>query len=335
MSRKKIILIHVLCWSLLIAYFFLGEIIYGKRDHYFGYSMTVVQIVEFYVCYLWVYPRFLKKEKIPQLIGGLVVAMATFIFLRYFIEQMLFPKFLGIRNYPKATPLWYYIKDNLYFGTSYIMISAAVWGTERAFKTEKQAKQLKNEAIKAELSFLKSQINPHFLYNTLNYIYSLAIPVSDKMASAVLRLSDLMRYTLTESADGKVSLVREVEYMESYIELFRMRFDPNFFVEFTTAGISEQQRVSSLILIPFVENAFKHGLVNDAGFPVKIHLEVLNGRQLIFTVLNKISHHQKDRSSGIGLLNIYRRLDLIYPQKYELNIDNDGASYQSRLRIEL
>ena len=188
--------------------------------------------------------------------------------------------------------------------------------------------------MKSELAFLKSQINPHFLYNTLNYIYSLAIPVSDKMAAAVLRLSDLMRYTLTESADGMVGVEKEVDYLESYIELFRMRFDPHFYVSFHTEGINGQQRVAALLLIPFVENAFKHGVVNDPQHPVEILLNI-TGKTLSLTVKNKISNNQKDRSSGVGLVNIQRRLELIYPGKYMLNIEKQDQIYQTGLTIKL
>ena len=162
----------------------------------------------------------------------------------------------------------------------------------------------------------------------------MAIPVSDKMASAVLRLSDLMRYTLTESADGKVSVVKEVDYLESYIELFRMRFDPNFYVSFHANGISDNHRIAALLLIPFVENAFKHGVVNDPEHPVEIFLEV-GGKVLSLKVKNKISNSQKDRSSGVGLTNIQRRLQLIYPERYTLNIENHDQIYQTTLIIKL
>ncbi|MHA4895959.1 sensor histidine kinase [Pedobacter sp. PWIIR3] len=336
MNNKKLIVIHIICWILFLGYFFLGTIIEGHYDEnaYFGYSISFVQIVEFYVCFLWVYPRFLNRYKFPQLIAGILVAMAVFIGLRYFIEEVLFPHFLGMRNYDPETTISHYIKDNIYYGTKYIVVSAAIWSTQHAFKTERDNKQLKAEAMKAELSFLKSQINPHFLYNTLNYIYALAIPVSDQLSSAVMRLSDLMRYTLTDNPDGKVSLVKEIEYLESYVELFRMRFTPNFFVEFKTEGVNEQHRIASLLLIPFIENAFKHGVVNNSQYPVQIVVAVHN-KELYFEVSNQINNHQKDRSSGIGLVNIHRRLDLIYPSKHVLDITKNEDAYKTVLTIKL
>jgi len=335
MKKIKIISIHILCWVLVLGYFYGGAIIEGVtlRHSAFSISMNFIQIVEFYICYLWVYPKFLKKNKTLQLIGGIIFTIAIFISLRYLVEEVLYLKWFGIHNYADGTTAWHYVSDNIYWSLAYIVIPAAVYGIEQSFKSEQVNRKLKEEVVKAELSFLKSQINPHFLYNTLNYVYSLAIPVSDQLANAVLRLSDLMRYTLNDSPDGKVSLDKEVEYLESYVALFKMRFEPKFYVDFTTKGVTDQ-KIASLILIPFVENAFKHGVVNDETQPVRIKLKIQNKR-LSFEVSNKISHAQKDHSSGVGMVNIHRRLDLIYPEKHELLISNNGNTYKSTLILNL
>lgn len=337
MNTKKQVLIHILCWTLLLTYYYIGNIInrsWPEGIWHFDVTMNFLHIMEFYLCYLWVFPSYLRKSKVPQLIAGIILVMALFISMRYLLEEVLNLHFFGFRNYNEETTIFYYIRDNLYFGSSYIVIAAAVWSTQNAFRNERMNQQLRGEAEKAELSFLKSQINPHFLYNTLNYIYSLALPVSDKLAEAVIRLSDLMRYTLTESPDGKVSLQKEVEYLESYVELFRMRFDPLFYVNFEVEGVTAQQRMAPLLLIPFLENAFKHGVLNDPENPVGITIKVVR-QELIVTLFNKINQNQKDHSSGIGMMNVQRRLYLIYPGKHHLEIQNDGKSYQVNLRIEL
>lgn len=336
MKTSRIVLIHIICWTVFLAYQYGGYIL-KKASFYdaaFDTSMSLIQIIEFYICFLWVYPNYLKRGKIVQLILGVTVAMAAFIFLRYAIEEVLYLKLFGIRNYSAGTPINYYIRDNIYFGTSYIVIAAAVYSIQQNFRNEIMNRKLKDEVVKAELAFLKSQINPHFLYNTLNYVYSLAIPVSDRLANAILRLSDLMRYTLTESPDGNVKLTKEVDYLESYIALFKMRFEPNFYVDFKTEGLNEEQQVAALVLIPFVENAFKHGVINDPKHPIRILLKI-QGKRLSFEVSNKISHAQKDSSSGVGLVNIHRRLDLIYPNQHELLVSNNGNTYKSTLVIQL
>jgi len=335
MKAIKIISIHILGWLLVLGYFYGGHLIDGTtfRQSAFSISMNFIQVIEFYICYAWVYPRFLKKNKLPQLIGGILFTMAVFTSLRYLIEEILYRKWFGFHNYDDGVTAWNYISDNIYWSLAFIVVPAAAYGIEQSFKSEQANRKLKEEVVKAELSFLKSQINPHFLYNTLNYVYSLAIPVSDQLANAVLRLSDLMRYTLNDSPDGKVSLSKEVEYLESYVALFKMRFEPKFYVDFITEGIADQ-KIASLVLIPFVENAFKHGVVNDETQPVRIKLKVQHKR-LSFEVSNKISHAQKDHSSGVGMVNIHRRLELIYPEKHELLISNNGNTYKSTLILNL
>jgi len=336
MKRISILSIHIICWTVLLFYFY-GSYLLKKsvtfNDIAFGLSMGGCQVIEFYVCYLWVYPNFMKRGKIPQLIGGILVALFVFVSLRYLIEEVVYRHFFGFHNYDSSTTFRDYFMDNIYWGTSYIVIAGAAWGLVHTFRTEKKTYQLQAEARKAELAFLKSQINPHFLYNTLNYVYALAVPVSDQLAQAVLRLSDLMRYTLNESPDGKVSLARETEYLESYIGLFKMRFEPAFFVNFDQRGITDH-RIASLLLIPFVENAFKHGVVSDPNHPVLISMKV-EEEALEFSVQNQINNAHKDRSSGIGITNVQRRLDLIYPDRHELRMDNNGNTYRAVLNINL
>lgn len=254
MKETKIIFIHIACWITVLAYFYGEALIKGVtlRQSAFDISINFIQIVEFYICYLWVYPRFLKREKIPQLIASIIFTIGFFIASRYLIEQVSYDRWFGMQNYADETPLSKYITDNIYYSLAFLVIPAAVYSVQQNFKTEIANRKLKAEVVKSELAFLKSQINPHFLYNTLNYVYSLAIPVSDQLSSAVLRLSDLMRYTLNESPDGKVTLSKEVEYLESYVALFKMRFEPNFYVDFVTDGV-EEQKIASLMLIPLLK----------------------------------------------------------------------------------
>jgi two-component system, LytTR family, sensor kinase len=337
MTRKQIIAIHILAWAVYTAYEAIGYFIRldAKPLHlYLGLSFTFVRLVQFYFCYLLIFPLYGRRDKMLKLILGIVSGLALFIVLRYVIEEMLFPYYFGFDNYNDGTTLKMYVGDNVYWGTPVIMVAAILWSIQNAFNREQENKLLRQEATRAELAFLRSQINPHFLYNTLNYIYSLAMPVSEKLANAVMHLSDLMRYTLKESGDGKVKLVQEVSYIENYIELFRMRFAPGFFVDVKTEGVEEQHTVASLILIPFVENALKHGVINEPGRPIRIKLVVV-GNRLMFTVSNKISRALKDHSSGVGLVNLKRRLELLYPGRHQLLISENGQTYKTTLNLTL
>ncbi len=333
--RKNEIYYHIGGWIVYLLYIAVGFWIEPRpfSNRLFSYSFQAVKIVEFYIFYLWVYPHFLKRNKLPQLIGGILAGIVFFITARHFLEEVVLFKIFHIHNYFGYTAKSYII-DNLYFGTSGLVLSMAVYSSFDALRKEQENKSLREEKTQAELAFLKNQINPHFLYNTLNYIYSLAYPVSEKLADAVIKLSQLMRYMLTENPDGQVDLQKEVDYIENYISIYQLRFEDAFFVDFKAEGDIAGKRVAALLLIPFVENAFKHGIVNDPSRPIRIHLKV-TGTRLDFTVSNKINRSQKDHSTGVGLVNIRRRLELIYPNKHELLVSENGQTYKATVAISL
>ncbi len=335
LMKRKELYYHLIGWIVYIAYIAVGFIIETKPfgNRLFTGSFTVVKIMEFYFFYLWVYPKFLRRNKVPQLIGSVLLGILLFIVVRYILEEVILFHIFHIHNYYGQTVLSYSI-DNMYYSTSGIILSLAVYSSFNALRKEQENKSLREEKVNAELAFLKSQINPHFLYNTLNYIYSLAYPVSDHLADAIIKLSQMMRYMLTESASGLVDLQKEVDYIENFIAIYQLRFGDNFNVEFTTEGAVGGQRVAALMLIPFVENAFKHGVVDDPQRPVRIILKA-TADHVTFTVSNKINTQQKDHSSGVGLVNIRRRLELIYPGRHELLVSANGQTYKSTLSIQL
>ncbi|WP_192823410.1 sensor histidine kinase [Rufibacter sp. LB8] len=336
MKKSKLILFHVVGWVLYIAYSILEDLIMSggpfSWKHFLFITYFVAMAVTFYFCYSFVYPRFLKRAKVLPLLLCLAFAPFLFTFTRYFLEEMMYPLLLGIRNYGEGTTFSYYLTDNLFRAIPMMAISAVVWNVQDAFKKEKENKLLRQEKTQAELAFLKSQVNPHFLYNTLNYLYAQAYPVSEKLAEAILKLSDMMRYMLHDSPDGKVELHKEVDYLHSFIDIFRLRFEDRFFVEFDVRGIIDGQRIASLLLIPFVENAFKHGTADDPNAPIQISLSA-TANSLVFTVRNHINNHQKDQSTGIGLVNIKRRLELIYPGQHTLTVQNDSRVYEAKLEL--
>ncbi|GAA4304574.1 sensor histidine kinase [Nibribacter koreensis] len=298
----------------------------------FSYILSLMAV--FYYCYLFVYPRYLNRERILYFLLALGWAPAIFVATRYLIEENLYPAVLGFQNYTVGTSLRFIILDNLFRATPMMALSAVVWSVENVFKKEKENKLLRLEKNQAELAFLKSQVNPHFLYNTLNYIYALAYPVSEQLAEAIMKLSDMMRYMLHDSPDGKVELQKEVDYLQSFIDIFRLRFEDRFFVNFDVQGNVDGQRVASLVLIPFVENAFKHGVVSNPATPVDIQLQVV-GNTLSFVVRNHINSHQKDHSTGIGLVNIKRRLALLYPGQHHLEVQNTDGVYEAKLELNV
>jgi two-component system, LytTR family, sensor kinase len=344
MAKKKYTWIHVAAWTLYLGYCYIGIYYFpdsnNSRKYPFGTSAlqtsyTAALASVFYYCYLLIYPNLVIRKRMPFAIIGLLLSPFVFIITRVLLEEVLYPATLGFHNYGLDTTVSWYIIDNFYRAFPTIAISAAIWAMGQAFAAEKENKSLREEKMRAELAFLKSQVNPHFLYNTLNYIYSLAYPVSEKLGDAVIRLSQLMRYMLTESPDGMTDLEKEIDYLQNYIEIYRLRFEDKFFVDFKIDGEPTGKRVPALVLVPFVENAFKHGVVEDADRPVKVHLKITGDKRLTFTVSNKINQDQKDHSSGIGLNNIRRRLELLCPGKHELLISENGQTYKTTLNLDL
>jgi hypothetical protein len=326
---------HILGWLLYGGYEFLGVFLHSKHlriSLWLTGSILLIRFIEFYLCYLVVYPRLLRSGRGLQLVGALAGVVTLYIGLRALIEEAIFPAVLGFHNYSPDTTVTYYIFDNMFFASPMIVLSAAVWGAQAALHRERENRQLREEKRAAELAFLKTQINPHFLYNTLNMLFSMAYPVAKPVANAILKLSELMRYMLHESPDGQVDLEKEIEYLHNYLALYRLRFPDSFHVDFRVTGEPAGRRVAPLVLIPFVENAIKHGVLDDPENPVHIRLNI-EGEKLFFEVQNQRSDGNKDATTGIGLPNLRRRLELLYPELHELHVGAEGGQFTTSLRL--
>jgi two-component system LytT family sensor kinase len=350
MNRQRLYLYQVLGWALVIGSDLVAIIAtHNKSDKQglsqqlllqFTFELSLMSL--FYYCFLFVFPQGLRRGGWPVLGLGLLGTPLVFAGSRYLLQEVVLPLLFGFRNYYPGVPLLPYIGDNLYYLPPTVGLAAAVVVVRDAFIREKERESqlllqvLEKEKTQAELAFLRTQINPHFLYNTLNYLYAQAYPVSEPLAEAVLRLSDLMRYMLHDSPDGQVALSKEIDYLENYLALHRLRFEDSFFVNFHQPGAAVGgQRVATLLLIPFVENALKHGVVNQAAHPIDIQLTLPAPDRLEFTVSNRISQHQKDATTGVGLPNIRRRLELLYPGCHTLGVHNDGQTYRTQLTLLL
>jgi hypothetical protein len=203
-------------------------------------------------------------------------------------------------------------------------------------RSERRSKQIENEKLNAELSFLKAQINPHFLFNTLNNIYALAEDRSEQTAPAVMKLSSIMRYVLTEARNDLVSLDKEIQFISDYIELQKMRSSNKTLVSFVVKGDTAGRQVSPLIFLPFVENAFKYGISAREISPIEILLEV-NDQFIQFKARNikHINTSVRIDNTGIGIQNTRRRLELLFPNRYTLDIADERLSYMVNLKLNV
>ncbi len=203
---------------------------------------------------------------------------------------------------------------------------------------EELLKEKETTHLRTELNFLRSQVNPHFLFNILNSLTSLARKKSDKLEPSIVSLSQLMRYMLYDSSDSKVPLEKEMEYLESYINLQKLRFGDELKVDVTFSINNNDCLVEPMLFIPLVENAFKYGTENAGDNLIMIDLLVPeDGSKLFFKVVNFFDPDTPaaGKSTGIGLKNIGRRLELLYPDKYDFSISNNQKRYIAELSLQL
>ena len=204
-----------------------------------------------------------------------------------------------------------------------------------ASEKEKAVIRLEKAKLETEIKFLKSQINPHFLFNSLHNIYGLTVIQSDLASDQILKLSDILRYMLYDSNEETVPLQREIEYLKNYIELAQLKDSRGMNVSFEIGDVNESLEVSPLLFIPFVENAFKHSQIEDLknGY-IHISLKTI-GSKLIFKVDNSKprQEYSKDKVGGIGLRNIEQRLKLLYPEKHHLNIEETETAFKVNLEL--
>ncbi len=228
----------------------------------------------------------------------------------------------------------------IYLGNVFVTILATVlrvimdWWR---YQNEKQV--LLTQTIQSELRFLKSQINPHFLFNTLNNLYALTLKKSDKAPEIVLKLAEIMRYMLYECNERSVHLSKEIQYMHNYLDLERLRQPKEADIRFTVDGHVSEQLVSPLLFVPFVENSFKHGLnhATSGGF-VHIRLSV-QGEDLEFVIENskvpQVPRASHPRSGGIGLANVKQRLEILYPENHHLEVLDEPNLYKVTLLLKM
>lgn len=287
-------------------------------------------VVYFNIYYL--IPKYLSQTKFVTYSLLLILSVAVVTPLNVFA---LYLKFYNNPEFQKEivdAQLYQFILTFIIVGASSILKIITDW-----VRHQRVRKELENQTMRSELRFLKSQINPHFLFNTLNNLYALTLKKSDKAPEIVLKLSEMMRYMLYECNEKRVPLHKEVNYLRNYLDLERLRQGKNMEIGFQVDGQVKDQKIAPLMFIPFLENSFKHGLNNqlEQGF-VNFNLQV-HPTAIEMSIANSKPSLPKPatRSGGIGLKNVKRRLDLLYPANYELDIDDAPNTYTVHLKIDL
>ncbi|HAS47598.1 MAG TPA: hypothetical protein DCS93_44385 [Microscillaceae bacterium] len=336
---------HVIFW---IAYVIFHPIFLFSLDNFirsFSESTTpsteliwlllhlFIDVVMVYTNLYVLIPAFLQKGRVVQylLFSALFIGINdTTIYLASWLDLTRESDV----NFVTHSNTAYYIINILFLGTAVSLKFFKIW-----LRNQREIRQLEHSNLVTELDFLKTQINPHFLFNTLNNIYVLTRIDAERASKSLLMLSDLMRYQLYDCSKEQVALKDEITYINNLLDLEKIR-KSNAKIDFKVNGKVNGQMLSPFIFVPFVENAVKHGLnvATDPFIDIQMNIHKDN-QELDFVIVNskkpQPANQPKDPNSGIGLVNVRRRLELLYPGKHQLNIQNDSTEFKVALNLKL
>ncbi|NOQ23971.1 MAG: hypothetical protein GQ564_01295 [Bacteroidales bacterium] len=347
MNRRNLVIIsHFLIWIIgvviVLLYDFLAISYFDYRSFtYFSLiSGTLINAFIFYGNSQYLLPKLLKRKfKLRNYILSVIIIVLLLSFIEGTID-FLFNKF--------SNPFWdnvsvelsmEYFDFTLLINFLFLVLSFGYGFTLQWYDNEVFKRKLIQDNIQTELNMLKTQVKPHFLFNTLNNIFGLANKSKDTLvADSISKLAEIMRYQTYESIDGKIVIRKEIEYLKNYIDLQKLRFavDDKIKIEFSIKGDTESIFIEQLILLPLVENAFKHGISLQSESEILMDLEIEKNK-LKFHVKNTINPVQiktVKSDSGIGLENLKKRLDLLYPEKYKLIKKKEQNCFEVLLTLE-
>ncbi len=337
--RRKIILLHLLIWlalgviNYLPDYLILGTYMYGFPLTYIGY------VVLFYFNYLVLVPQLLLKQRIYYYIASAVFLITFSVMFSYLMEPLTSPLYVLKESFSnmEISPLFktLTIMRILVINLAFLIAGTTIKLYEEWVKNRIREKEIERQKTLSELKFLKNQLNPHFLFNTLNSIYSLTQKKSPDAPESIIALSELMRYMLYETNHSTVLLEKELNYIRRFIQLQRLRLLNSNRVNLEITGHVSNQKIKPLILISFIENAFKHGTNEKGDFIVDIKIHV-NENQLVFSCSNYLKRQPSEKKfSGIGLKNSKMRLDLLYPDAYIFEVNEEEGDFIVNLTLIL
>jgi sensor histidine kinase YesM len=322
---------HLVFWVLSVyaigTYFSISSI-FKFIDFFYAVLFHIPLLYLVYVNLRILIPRFLEKGKYGLYALNVLLLLATTYGLHEFTFEILLP-ILPTEFYMVSFTEWQVL---LSIFVIYLVLTTLI----KLSKSWYTLQQLQKEKLSIELNSLKAQVNPHFLFNSLNSIYSQALSKSEQTADTVLELSNLLRYMLYEVGEDMVPLSKEIEMLENYIELQKLRVDESAHISWRVSGELEGVKIAPLLVFPLVENAFKHGLKGaseDSYVRVSVHVD----QSILIEIENNIGEvddMEKGKYGGIGLENVKRRLELIYPRQYELVIDDKDDSFHVKLELK-
>jgi two-component system, LytTR family, sensor kinase len=342
--RKKVydfltirVVYHTLFWMTILFALILVD--RNEQNFWFSFQYSLLSII-FYVALVYfnlfyLIPNYLTEKRFLLYLGLFGSSVVLVTSLKIVLLYIFFTGYPDFQHNLLINQPWIFVSSFFIAGSSTVFKIITDW-----VRHQRTLQELETQQMQSELRFLKSQINPHFLFNTLNNLYALTLRKSDKAPDIVLQLSEMMRYMLYECNEKRVLLSKEVNYMQNYLDLERLRQGKNTDISFEVKGNIADQRVAPLMFIPFLENSFKHGLSHSIS-PGFVHIQLVAAQNWVeFTIENNkpdaiMRAPDGRKSGGIGLVNVRRRLDLLYPDHYALDIDDNPNFYKVRMKIEL
>jgi two-component system, LytTR family, sensor kinase len=344
MDKKTIIKIHLFFWivSSCISYFHIFA--------YLGNPLIIPLIISifirifcnavtFYTFYFLVSAKYFNRKGITLLVFFELIYLSVFGIVSTFIYYLPFAYTLS-----QANPLEYLLKkeirDSIFVATAYIATFSILGSLSKVsliwYRNQLKKKEIEKQNISNELAMLKVQINPHFLFNTMNNIKSLIKSRPSEAINSIEKLNDMMQYMIFDSSFDAVPLINEIRHINNYLELEKIRFSDPDYINFKITGDYQGITIPPLIFMPFIENTFKHGnrLKPSPGIIIKINITdtIINFETSNFI---KENYEMKNKKSGFGLSNIRRRLDLLFEKKYELEIKNENKIFSVNLNLIL
>jgi hypothetical protein len=327
-NKLQLILIHVtgailfLLVPILISPDITSPELFKITPFQIDFTSYALLLLFFYFHFYILIPKFYFKKRKFIYIVAILLSYAVVAYLPLPITHN------SIAFYGSNFP--YYLGHCLFKFLSVFIFSLMI-------KINNKWKQAEKDKLNAELSFLKAQINPHFLFNTLNSIYSLAITErANETAAGIIKLSDMMRYISSATEKHVVALTKELNYITNYIELQKKRFGDTVRISYSVNGTAEGKEIVPLILISFVENAFKHGINSEEDSVIEINIQIEKTALELNVFNNKVKVlHEEELASGLGIANTRNRLQLVYPDKHTLKIENTMKNFSVQLKLIL
>lgn len=336
-NKIKRILTHVVFWMVIFSGFMF---LYGYRNEnyldklFLQMRFAFIEILYVYFVIYFLIPRYLLKNR-------------TLVFFAYFTSSFMLTLlleqfFMAFWNNTKislfiipnsfSSPSFYWLAlENLFV----IILASSIKLVKQRYENQRETDELKRKNLETELQLLKSQINPHFLFNTLNNINSLIFINQQKTYETVIKLSELLRYMIYDTKAEKVFLKDEINAINNYVELQRIRLQDPDYISFQIDGLPNNIRIAPMLFIPFVENTFKHGKKDIKDRPgIRIIFEISKDK-LVFKTQNHIKEKQDNQKGGVGIENAKRRLELIYPNSHILSISSEKGVFIVQLTIEI